>query len=359
MGDLFRDGGPHQIRRTGDDQHELKVELPTDDDGRLGRECPSDECEPKYFRVKLGTGVIGDADDRLCCPYCGRESDANDLATPEQIEFAKRIAIDEAWGGVDRMVIDALELGPSGRRSIDCGLFSLEMSYETEPRPAPQHPEEETLRRDVVCPRCGLDHTVFGLANWCPDCRHDVLLVHVEQEFAAIRRIVSSIGDDRDRRLKAKILENALEDVVSAFEGSLKYLVRRVLRDRGRTPEEVERTFAKDVRNSFQNAATGDRVFKSVLGVPLFCRSRLAEQERLQELFEKRHPITHNLGVVDRKYVTKTGRAGREGRDLIVSMAEIDEAISIAASVIASAHKTLFDGRRAQDEEPVAEGGES
>jgi len=38
---LFEEGGPHRIRRTGHEQYEMSVSLPVDEDGMLGRECPS------------------------------------------------------------------------------------------------------------------------------------------------------------------------------------------------------------------------------------------------------------------------------------------------------------------------------
>jgi ribosomal protein S27E len=46
----------------------------------------------------------------------------------------------------------------------------MEMSYKPGHLPQIRPTIEEELRRDVTCPKCGLEHAVFGLASWCPDC---------------------------------------------------------------------------------------------------------------------------------------------------------------------------------------------
>ena len=36
----------------GNENFLVKVSLPTDEDGLLGRECPDTECHPRYFKVR-------------------------------------------------------------------------------------------------------------------------------------------------------------------------------------------------------------------------------------------------------------------------------------------------------------------
>jgi len=40
MDELFRQGGPHNIRKPGRDQYTMNISLPADADGAIGRECP-------------------------------------------------------------------------------------------------------------------------------------------------------------------------------------------------------------------------------------------------------------------------------------------------------------------------------
>jgi hypothetical protein len=67
-----------------------------------------------------------------------------------------------------------------------------------------------------------------------------------------------------------------------------------------------------------------------------------SQVEFLARVFEKRHPITHNLGVVDRKYIDKAQTAEREGREIFVSAREIEEALEISLAVFRSLLKRLF-----------------
>jgi len=70
---ILREGGPHQIERVGNDEYRMKVTIPKDENGRVARECPNDECSPGYFKVMLGTGIVGEQ-DAAYCPYCRREA---------------------------------------------------------------------------------------------------------------------------------------------------------------------------------------------------------------------------------------------------------------------------------------------
>jgi hypothetical protein len=62
----------------------------------------------------------------------------------------------------------------------------------------------------------------------------------------------------------------------------------------------------------------------------------------LGRIFEKRHPITHNLGVVDRKYMEKARTAEREGREVLISTREIEQALDLSMVVFRTLHGRLF-----------------
>ena len=64
--------------------------------------------------------------------------------------------------------------------------------------------------------------------------------------------------------------------------------------------------------------------------------------EQLCSTFDKRHPITHNLGVIDRKYLENAFAAEREGREIRVTVDEIKEAMSISFNALSALHAQLF-----------------
>lgn len=244
---LFRPGGPLNIEALGADQYRASISLPRDEDGRIGRECPDEACSPGTFKVKPGTGITG-GQAVAYCPYCRHEEAPEDFATMEQQRYAKDLVMREAQRGVDGMIRDAFGLGPSGRKKLGGGLISMEISLKSSPLPHVRPPAEDEVRRDVICPNCGLDHTVFGLATWCADCGADIFLTHVATELAVVRSMVGDIERRREvlgRRVAARDLENCLEDAVSIFEASMKALVRRHLTAGGLTTAEVEARLKK------------------------------------------------------------------------------------------------------------------
>ncbi len=337
---LFKEGGPHRVKELGNDQYRMSITIPRDEDGRLARECPNSECSPGYFKVTPGTGITG-GQDFAYCPYCKHEAEPNDFTTKEQIRYAKDLAIREAHKGIDGMISDALGLGASGKRKMGGGFISMELTYKPGTPPHVRRPFEEEVRRDVVCPHCTLDQTVFGLATWCSDCGEDIFLTHVKAELAVTRLMVEDVARREEhlgKRVAAKDLENCLEDAVSIFEAAVKAMVRRALIEQGEDHGEVE-TKLKKIGNAFQNMERVKKQLSTLFGYepvagPLW--------ERLTLSFEKRHPITHNLGIVDRKYLEKVQRAEREGREIRITGTEISQLLEDVSDAISLIHKYLI-----------------
>ena len=333
---LFKEGGPLGIKSVGNDQYHLSVTIPKDRDARIARECPNSKCSPAYFKVTPGTGITGGQESAFC-PYCRHTAEPTDFTTQEQIRYAKDMAIREARGGVDEMVKDALGLDSRGKRKFGGGLISIEMDYKPS-RPTPvRRPFEDEVRRDVVCPHCTLDQTVFGLAAWCYDCGEDIFLAHVSAEIEVTLGMLNDIGrreQDLGRRVAAKDLENCLEDSVSLFEAAAKALTRRGLTQRGDDSETIGSKLKK-VGNSFQNVDRSKQQLKKLFG---YSPTDVAIWERLGSSFEKRHPVTHNLGVVDKKYLERAQQAEREGREVRIADKEVDLLLKDIFEVISELH---------------------
>lgn len=340
MGDLFKEGGPHRVRRTGKDQYEMSVSLPLDEAGMMGRECPSPECSPAYFKVKPGTGLL---DQTVAyCPYCRTAGDPTDFHTQAQHQYARSIAVGEASDGLNELLKDALGIGHTGKKKIDGGLISIEMSLKPVRRPPVGRPVEEELRRDLVCAVCGLAHAVFGLAVWCPDCGVDLFLSHVHQELSINRRILDAVPTrqlELGSRVAARDIENALEDTVSIFEAVLKAICRLHLALTGMAKEQIATTIESKVRNRFQSVALAPAAFAEVTGRDLFEGCSEQEVEWLRQIFEKRHPITHNLGVIDRKYLARVESGETLGREVRVTATEVGRAIDLVERVLAQAYQ--------------------
>lgn len=313
--------------------------LPTDEQGRTGRECKNPNCSPAYFLVKGGTG-IQEVQATSFCPYCRHEDAPNNFYTREQMRYLK----DNVKQAGAQAIGDALQaaLG-GGKKRYGGGPLSFEVSLKRSSFRPIRKPIEENLKRCLICPHCGLDHAVFGLAFWCPDCGRDLFLDHVRGEFQVIKAVL----DDVDRRRKelgeriaAKDIENCLEDVVSTFEAVMKIVVRRSLEKAVMPPEEINKALKK-VGNAFQNHSRAEATAKEHLHVALWSCLSKQESDFLRAIFEKRHPITHNLGVVDKKYIERAMPLEQEGREVRVYEQELLDLIEICQKVIDTTYRSI------------------
>jgi hypothetical protein len=340
---IFKEGGPYQIRRTGTDKFSMRMSIPPDADGLVGRSCPNNACCPGYFKVKIGTGIT-EHQLKAYCPYCRHETEPGGFVTSAQVEYAKQIVRHEAIKGINERIEDALDLGPSGRKTYGGGMLSFEMSYKPGTLPPVVPPMEEILRRDITCPHCGLQHAVFGLATWCPDCGRDIFLSHVAKEFEAIQKMLSDVKRRREvlgARVAARDIENALEDVVSIFEAAMRDMTLRKMKENGLSDDRIQEKFRK-IGNKYQNINLAREVCEDEFKVQLLEGLDSKQIDSFRLTFEKRHPITHNLGIVDRKYLEKMRLGELEGRDVSVTPEEITAVIDLANKILGNLHSQLF-----------------
>jgi hypothetical protein len=341
---IFHEGGPYGCKRTEGNEYSFSISLPKDSEDRTARQCPSSSCSPAYFKIKNGTCISSDPVEAFC-PYCRHIAGPSDFTTEEQIQYAEDLVMKEANKGVDRILRNSLGLGSSGTKKFGNSLLSVEMSYKSDTRLNVRYPFDEDLQRIVVCPHCSLDHAVFGLAAWCPGCGRDIFLTHVGAEYAVICTILSDIDRRREtlgKRVATRDIENCLEDIVSIYEAVLRALLVRSWKNKGKSDEEVVLLLKKDVGTRLQNPAFSSEIFRIQLDIDLFEGQTAETIEVFKRTLGKRHPITHNLGVVDRKYIATVLSAEREGRELRVTPDEINQAITISQSILSSLHGRLF-----------------
>lgn len=339
---IFEEGGEFGTKRVGPDQFELHIPIPTDEDGLVGRECPDSDCAPGYFKIKPGTGIT-EGQTTAYCPYCRFEAEPRDFATQAQKDYALGILKNEAVKGINRTVQKSFGFGSSHKKIFGFGMIRLEMSYKPLQLHSVSKPIEEELRRDITCPTCGLAHAVFGLATWCPDCGTDIFLKHVDAEFDVILKALSAVDARKEElgpRIAGRDIENALEDTVSVFEAVMKIITRKYLLKAGVAQEEVEKRIEK-IRNSYQNIGAAGDTYRVHTGQDLFIGISIGEIEVLKRTFEKRHPITHNAGVADRKYISRIKSGESEGREVHVTAQEVEQAVASSQKIITNIYRRI------------------
>lgn len=328
----FREGGPYNAKRIGRDHIELELHIEPDEEGRVARSCPVENCSPGYFKVRFGTG-IQEAQEVVYCPYCRQANQPSAYFTEEQIRFAKDALVHEMAHAFQRAIGGAVGTR-RGPVSFKPGRISL-----------PRQPYEDTVQRNVICPYCTLEHAVYGLAMWCPDCGSDVFLTHIQAELQVVRSMLSDIERRHEllgARIAAKDLENCLEDVVSIYEAVLKAQLTRYLRQKGMDRDAVEHLLSKKVRNAFQNVERSRQIILEHTGYELFDGIKDRAVSELNKAFEMRHPITHNLGVIDRKYLERSLEQEREGREVRVTRSIIEQSLETSLAIVSELHRRLF-----------------
>ena len=87
-----------------------------------------------------------------------------------------------------------------------------------------------------------------------------------------------------------------------------------------------------------------EELYQNEFGISLKEHLSANEFDELASVLEKRHPITHNLGVIDRKYLERARSDEDEGKEILVTMPEIESATIVTMKVLAGLHSRLFQG---------------
>jgi hypothetical protein len=307
----------HSIRRLG---NRISITIPKDPDGYMGRECPESSCEG-YFKVKPGTGLIGDHLPCVC-PYCGHSAATDKFWTKEQIKYAKSVAL--------RKVTDALsaDLKSMEFNHRPKGPFGIGISMKFQPgRPVPiRHYRKKTLETQILCAGCALDYAVYGLFAFCPDCGTHNSLQILERNLELALKQATLAADVPDTELARHLIEDALENCVSAFDGFGRETCR-VRAGASSDPAGCERV-------SFQNLPRVVKGLQKLFSIDLQAEIASIDWAIIHRAFMKRHLIAHRLGVIDQAYVDETGEPiSLLGRRVNVVADEVRQASEIIGRI--------------------------
>ena len=300
------------LRRLG---NRISVRIPADRNRFTGRKCPQPDCEG-YFKIEPGTGLKGEG--LPChCPYCGHAAGHDQFWTKEQIEYAKSVAMRRI---TDAFHEDLKELEFDDRPNGAFGI-GLSLTVERGLQPPIHYYRERKLETEVVCTTCTLRYSVYGVFAFCPDCgRHNSLQI-LDKSLEVVGKMLE-LATGEEKMLSERLIENALEDCVSTFDGFGRELCR-VHANKARAP-------AKAKNMKFQNLEGARTGFLDLFGVDFSTAVEPEDWRAAVMAFQKRHIIAHKLGVIDQDYVTKTGDTRAVvGWKIVVDDGEVKELVRI------------------------------
>lgn len=291
---------------------QLSISILPDAEGFLGRECPAKACEG-YFKIKPGTGLTG---PKLpChCPYCGHTGSPQQFWTKDQVEYAKSVAMRKVTDAVHKD-FKSLEFASKSPGSSGIGIsLRVEKGRSTPIR----YYREKALETCVVCSVCTLEYAIYGVFGYCPDCRSHNSMQILEKNHDLISKQLALAASVQDGDLRQYLIEDALENCVSAFDGFGREACR-IRASAGTNPSKCEKI-------SFQNLIDASTRLKDLFGIDLASGVSPTDWSSAHRGFMKRHVLAHRSGVVDARYLAETSDTSAiVGRRVPVDAAEVNE----------------------------------
>lgn len=291
---------------------QFSISLPPDEEGLVGRECPVAECEG-YFKIQFGTGLKGE--NLPChCPYCGHQGSQNKFFTKEQVEYAKSVVLNKV---TDAMLKDlkTLEFNHPPRGSFGIG---ISMKVTGRPRPI-HHYREKKMETEVACDQCTLRYTIYVVFGYCPDCAVHNSLQILNKNLDLVEKLLA-VASTQETAVAQNLIENALEDCVSAFDGFGREACR-VFSSKAAEPERA-------VGIRFQNISNARERVRQLFAVDFASNLTADDWMKVQRAFQKRHLLSHKMGVVDEAYLSATREAiSLLGKKVPIQADEIGELV--------------------------------
>jgi hypothetical protein len=334
--------------RTGgsSDAMELGMPLPESPTGLVQQRCPTESCRPGLFQIHksiVDTALTQELAERTrrapsagsrTCPYCGYAGEDQSFISAED----RKAVLKELEWMTAQDVADELERMVSNfNRQVGGSIGGLISIHASVQRPALIRPHvwREDLLRDLTCDVCGQRYGVYAIGLFCPNCGASNTHVHFAREVELVRHqceLARKVEEQGDRELAYRLLGNAHEDVVTAFETYQKTIYRFAIRKRG--SEGWETLVAnKAIGNRFQNIERGRELLVGA-GLDPYADMDTEEIAFLRSSIEKRHVVGHNLSMADDKYAATVASSEELGETVQLMAEDIVRFAEACASII-------------------------
>lgn len=281
----------------------ILVNIHSDKKGYLDRECPNEECQ-YVFKISIKDWEEKVNEDEVHCPLCGYVTSADSWWTQEQLSQLNPIIEGVAMNYVQESLDKAFgNLARSTRHNKYCHVTykpSERVSFAN--NPIGQSEEWET---EICCEKCGTHYSVIGSAYFCPCCGFNSAVNSFNDSLNSIEKMLESLREmkemltekynaDSAESMCRSLLESSIGDMVSAFQkfASCKY----------------DELSGKTSRvNDFQVVEKGSQLFEKETGEKYSDWLSAEELTFMKLMFQRRHILEHNNGLVDQRYLDKSG----------------------------------------------------
>ncbi len=134
-------------------------------------------------------------------------------------------------------------------------VYSRDILSSTGTQPPIHYYREKQLETEVVCTNCTLRYSVYGAFAFCPDCGQYNSIQILDKNLEVVEKMLERTTG-KEKILAERLIENALEDCVSAFDGFGRELCR-VHMKRARTPAKAGKMNCQNLEAA-RKGGTGD-----------------------------------------------------------------------------------------------------
>lgn len=243
----------------------------------------------------FGTGLPGDPG--CTCPYCGHHADHDQFWTKDQIEYVRSYAANYMTKTVLKE-LKKLELKyRPPRRGLGIGF-----GFKVRGRPPPvRFYQERELETRIECKICTLSYAVYGVFGFCPDCGVHNSQQILEKNFEIVSKMLD-MASSVEADLHEHLIGDALENAVSSFDGFGREICR-IHAAKASDPGKAESI-------SFQNPKGAQKNILALFVIDIAAPLTADEWDFVHRGFQKRHVITHKMGVIDDAYVKEANDPG-------------------------------------------------
>lgn len=301
----------------------VSVPIESDEKGYIDKQCPSEECEFIFKVIEEDWKNIF-KDEAVWCPLCRHEAPSDQWFTIEQIEHAKAEALTIVKGKIH----NALSSGAQkfNRRQSRNSFISMSMEVKGGMQRTYTIPAQaaELMQLEIQCEECGARFAVIGSAYFCPACGHNSVTQTFSDSLRKIKAkkdgieivrkaLTESIGKDEAELTCRSLRETCISDGVVAFQ---------------KFCEGMYENFGKVPFNAFQRLEQGSSLWSNVVHMGYNEWLSADEYTKLNILYQKRHLLAHNEGIVDSQYIDKSCDATyKEGQRIVISDNDIDSLV--------------------------------
>lgn len=279
---------------------EIPIEIISDEKGYIDRECPHEECE-FVFKVHIEDWKSKITEERVHCPRCGHTDLSDQWWTQQQIESMEEIAMSWMKNQIQKSFDKSFKkMSHSSNKYIKIKYKpGKKITFENNPIG-----QQEKWELEIVCEKCGARTSVIGTAFFCPCCGNNAIDRVFVESMNRIKEQLNSLnemqevleemfGKDTAKNMIQNMIETSLKEIISAFQ---KFAM-----------ECFKKGCTKKVRpNDFQIVDKGSELFKKNYGVGYDNWLTSEEVDYLRLMFQRRHILEHNNGLVDEKYLKKS-----------------------------------------------------